>query len=141
MVRERYQSNIEKSSGFGNGNGIGGGRRRRPSSCDEVGLSAITGGGERGGQQAGGAGGKPRLRSRFESMVNLSGGALSSSASDLLAARESVVSSDGGLSVLSANGASGSGSRKRLIVREDGKPPTQYVSLNLKLKALFIHSF
>ena len=123
MVRERYQSNIE-------GTAV---RRRRPSSYDEVGLSAAI---ERGGPQQ--QGGRPRLRSRFESMVNLSGGGgglsnssanASASVSDLLAARESVVSSEGGfVSVLSVS-TNGAGSRK-LVVREDGKPSTSYVSLN-----------
>ena len=133
MVRERYQSNIERTSASSSGGGNGGGRRRRPSSYDEVGLSAAM---ERVGPQ-GGAGGRPRLRSRFESMVNLSGGGLSNgsananasaSVSDLLAARESVVSSDGGLVSLLSVSTNGAGSRK-LVVREDGKPPTRYVSL------------
>jgi len=122
MARERYQSNIEGTPAV---------RRRRPSSYDEVGLSAAI---ERGGPQQ--QGGRPRLRSRFESMVNLSGGGLSNgsanasaSVGDLLAARESVVSSEGGLvSVLSVS-TNGAGSRK-LVVREDGKPSTSYVSLN-----------
>jgi len=71
-------------------------------------------------------------------MVNLSGGGgglsnssanASASVSDLLAARESVVSSEGGfVSVLSVS-TNGAGSRK-LVVREDGKPSTSYVSLN-----------
>jgi hypothetical protein len=51
-------------------------------------------------------------RSRFESMVNLGGSSAQASASDLLA-RDSM---------------DGSAVRMRLIVREDGKPPTHFVS-------------
>lgn len=133
--RERFQSNVEAgTSAIGHG---GVRRRRRPSSYDEVGLSAVMGMQQQQQQQQGG-GGRTRLRSRFESMVNLSGSgsgpfgpSASASASDLLlAARESVLNGEGGLSLLSgsAAGAGGSGSRKRLVVREEGKPPTQYVS-------------
>ncbi|THH01041.1 hypothetical protein EW026_g1570 [Hermanssonia centrifuga] len=53
------------------------------------------------------AGAKPR-RSRFESMVNLGVGSGTASASDLMSRSE------------------GSAVRQTLIVREDGKPPTQF---------------
>ncbi len=56
-------------------------------------------------------GAKPAARSRFESMVNLGTG--NASASDLLA-RDAV---------------DGSAVRKALIIREDGKPPTHFVSV------------
>ena len=56
------------------------------------------------------AGAKPR-RSRFESMVNLGVGSSTASASDLMPRSE------------------GSAVRQTLIVKEDGKPPTQFVSI------------
>ena len=74
-------------------------RRARPNSLDEL------------GDLRAGLGGRSPHRTRFESMVNL--GAPSSSASAV------------------GNGDSkeeGSAVRKRLVVREDGKPPTHFVS-------------
>ena len=57
----------------------------------------------------GGGGGK--ARSRFESMVNLGGSPGQPSASDLLP----------------KDGEDGSAVRKRVVVKEDGKPPVHYV--------------
>ena len=56
-------------------------------------------------------GNKPR-RTRFESMVNLGVGSSNASASDLL----------------SRDSLDGSAVRQTLIVREEGKPPTHFVS-------------
>ena len=108
-LRGRFQSDIEGSSAVAR-------RKTRPNSYDELGYTAVGAGVA--GFGAGGGGGpkRVRLRSRFESMVNL--GASSSadvSASDLLTARDSIV--DGSDAV-----------RHRLVVREDGKPPTHFVS-------------
>ena len=108
-LRGRFQSDIEGSSAVAR-------RRARPSSYDELGSTAVGAGVA--GIGAGGGGGpkRVRLRSRFESMVNLGASSPAGvSASDLLAARDSIV--DGSDPV-----------RHRLVVREDGKPPTHFVS-------------
>ena len=57
-------------------------------------------------------GAKPPRRSRFESMVNLGVASSNASASDLM----------------SRDSYDGSAVRQTLIVREDGKAPTQFVS-------------
>lgn len=65
-------------------------------------------------------GAKPR-RSRFESMVNLGVASSNASASDLM----------------SRDSLDGSGVRQTLIVREDGKAPTQFVSPRFTLTSAF----
>jgi hypothetical protein len=62
-----------------------------------------------------------RPRSRFESMVNLGVGSSTASASDLM----------------SNHSAEGSAVRKTITIKEDGKPPTHFVSLKL-FQSLFL---
>ena len=65
-------------------------------------------------------GAKPPRRSRFESMVNLGVASSNASASDLM----------------SRDSYDGSAVRQTLIVREDGKAPTQFVSVARFMSAL-----
>ena len=130
FIRGRFQSDVNGTSAAA--------RRRataRPSSLDELGVDggvgAVAGVGmamamaEGGGMN--GVGG-PRLRSRFESMVNLG-------VSDLLGgSRERERHS--------MDGGGNSQHRQRLVVREDGKPPTHFVSyLYFQSSSLFLLLF
>ncbi|KAF8159453.1 hypothetical protein B0H34DRAFT_673825 [Crassisporium funariophilum] len=101
VLRGRFQSEVEGSSSRRRARpseveGSSSRRRARPSSYDEL-------------------GGKP-VRSRFESMVNLgaASGSGAASASDLMARERE------------RDGVDGSAVRMRLVVREDGKPPTHF---------------
>ncbi len=118
IVRGRFQSDVDGTSAAA--------RRRataRPNSLDELGAVVVGGVGAvagvgiaEGGGGVSGVGGL-RLRSRFESMVNLG-------VSDPLGgSRERERDS--------MDGGGNSQHRQRLVVREDGKPPTHFVSFFL----------
>lgn len=106
IVRGRFQSDVEGASAAA--------RRKatvRPNSLDELAVAGAGVGGRAVGIAEGATGASgSRLRSRFESMVNLG-------ASDLLGGSRERDPMDGGRH------------RQRLVVREDGKPPTHFVSL------------
>jgi hypothetical protein len=91
-LRGRFQSDVHGSNG----------RRGRPTSYDE-------------------AGARP-FRGRIESMVSMGVTSAATSASDLLAPRDSMDGSTG----------------RALVVKEEGKPPTHFVSRLYNLKPLLI---